>query len=150
MTTDQIWDLFEFCNKNCVYDNDWHDVTFTSKSCPDYEIVAECIEDDDNETDGDRVWKIGINTIPYDEDKATDWLWSKDCFRKPPCYEEGERMGELISKCNDWVVEQASARELGCLLADARQHLLIDFDSWRMELSWPANLKYEEEKNETA
>lgn len=104
MTTSEIWDYIELLNKRGLCKR-WADITFLSKSCPDYEIVAECIEDDDHETDYDRVWKIGINPIPYDSEKISDWVDKEELTGKCRGDYKSATYGRIVSTYDDWVAE---------------------------------------------
>lgn len=136
MITDQIWELFEFLNKQEIHDKGL-EISFTSKSCPDYEIIAECVEDDDSETGTDCVWKIAINSIPYDENSMTDWFRNVDDFYHPYNYRDGNRLGEIIHKRTDWSLTEEDALTLVDLLSEARQRKIIRFDDWRLLLCNP-------------
>lgn len=125
MKTSEIWDLVEFLNKRgfCKH---WKDITFLSKSCPNFEIVAECIEDDDHETDYGRVWKIGINPIPYDSEEISDWVDEEELTGKCRGDYKSATYGRIVSTYDDWVMETIDVEQLNEWLEQDRRNT----DKW--------------------
>ncbi len=136
MYIDQIWRLFEFITVQECLESLFpigKQIIMTSRSCPEYEITLDCVENDETYK---PEWKMSIDPMPYDESTMSDWMDEDEVLKHP------------ASKYGDWVFDDTDQQELLSALDKARNHVAKDFADYLHSVCNASNRHLYPEENE--